>query len=555
MKPPEGPSSNKPPGIGPGDVDEQGNSSMTNDLNNTPSPQPADEGSPSNGAGTSRAPGGRVPRTARPERQQKPRFPLTDVGNAERFVKQWGDKIRYAPGRGWLVYRNGVWELDVLQDRMNFAVNTVRQMQREIGFDVALGERVPWALKSEAVPRLKAMLEIAASNPLIATRMDQFDRDPNLLAVANGVLELSSGRLHKHHQRFMLTRKVSTNYNLDAECPRFLAFLERVFSGDQDLIDYVKRVVGYLLTGHTSEQVMFFLVGSGANGKSVFLEVIRHLLGTYARQVEAETLMARVGQRPSNDIAALVGVRAVIANESTDGRALDEGRVKQITGGDTITARFLFKEFFDYLPTFKPMLATNHLPVIKGTDHGIWRRAQVIPFMMTIPENERDPHLVDRLKAEAEGILAWSVQGSQEWSLHRLQPPEAVTRATGEYRSDMDVLADFITDVVRDVPGARVRKADMRTAYLAWCRTQGIGPLSEKALGSRLKERGYAESKSGSVRLWRDVSLASLDDEEGQKGPMTASFVKLNLASWVTDPFPDPDESVPPVPGWRPDIN
>jgi putative DNA primase/helicase len=235
------------------------------------------------------------------------------------------------------------------------------------------------------------------------------------------------------------------------------------------LIRFVQRAVGYSLTGSTNEQCLFILYGSGANGKSTFLNTISAMLGDYARQTPTDTLLVKRGDGISNDVARLHGARFVSAMEVDNGRRLAEAQVKQLTGGDLMAARYLYQEFFEFRPQFKLFMGVNHTPVIQGTDHGIWRRIHLVPFTVTIAKEDQDKRLVEELHAERSGILRWAVEGCLTWQAEGLEPPTAVAEATEEYRAEMDVLARFLLEC-RDVgPEARVATGLLYARYVGWC--------------------------------------------------------------------------------------
>lgn len=272
--------------------------------------------------------------------------------------------------------------------------------------------------------------------------------------------------------------------------------------------------MGYSLTGHTSEQVLLLLYGIGANGKSTFLETVRALLGDYATQADFTTFLKRESDGARNDLARLVGTRFVSAVEAEAGKPLAEALVKQLTGGDTITARFLFREFFDFRPAFKLWLAANHKPTITGGDHGIWRRMRLVPFTVTIPEAERDAKLTSKLAAELPGILAWAVRGWLAWRAAGLGLPPEVQAATASYRDEMDALGPFLDEATAAVDGARITAKELYEAYEAWCAANGERPRSQKGFAMSLRERGFEAVKgSKGVRCWSGLALG------GEAGP------------------------------------
>jgi putative DNA primase/helicase len=281
-----------------------------------------------------------------------------------------------------------------------------------------------------------------------------------------------------------------------------------------ELIKFLQRSIGYALTGSTREQVLFFLYGTGANGKSTFIETCRNLLGDYAQQSEFDTFVTKKNDGPRNDIARLKGARLVAAVEAAQGRQLDENVIKQVTGGDTVTARFLYHEHFEFVPQFKLFLVANHKPVIVGTDEAIWRRIRLIPFTVTIPKEERDKHLLEKLQRELPGILAWAVRGCLKWQEDGLGEPEAVSIATADYRREMDVMADFIEE--QCVLGER-ETADAGMLYGKfhdWAKNNGEEELTQKKFGTQLRERGFEAAKKRGHRCWVGLRLRYETDDE-----------------------------------------
>ncbi|GHU07062.1 hypothetical protein FACS1894151_00830 [Spirochaetia bacterium] len=285
-----------------------------------------------------------------------------------------------------------------------------------------------------------------------------------------------------------------------------------------DIISFVQTVAGWALTGDTSAQTMFMLYGSGANGKSTFLNTIMYLLGDYAIATPTETFMRKNGDQITNDIARLRGTRFVTTTEAEQGRRLSEPLIKQITGNDRMTARFLYGEFFNFVPTFKIFIflllrpggsnfLTNHKPVIKGTDYGIWRRIKLIPFTTRIPEDKQDKHLEGKLRAEASGILNWLLEGTLRWRQEGLNVPAAILNATDEYRSEMDVIGNFLKECCVQREGATIRIRELFKAYQDWCEGNNEHACSERFLSLRLKEMGFEKGRTAEARFWSGIAL------------------------------------------------
>jgi putative DNA primase/helicase len=361
--------------------------------------------------------------------------------------------------------------------------------------------------RSESHSRIMDMIGLAKSEPEIPVRPQQLDADPWVLNLANGTLDLRTGQLREHRREDLITKLAPVAYDPAAPCPRWEAFLSRIFAGDAELIRFVQKAVGYSLTGSTQEQCFFILYGAGANGKSTLIQTISALLKDYAKQTPTETLLVQRRDGVRNDLARLQGARFVYASEAEGGRKLAEALIKQLTGGDTITARYLYQEHFEFLPAFKIWLAVNHKPGVQGTDHAIWRRMRLLPFTITIPEAEQDKRLTEKLQAELPGILRWAVEGCLLWQQEGLEPPLAVKRATGDYRAEMDVIAAFLQDCCVVGPERRVLAGDLYAEYTSWCRQMGETPVSQKALASALRERGCTPGRQSSERFWCGIGL------------------------------------------------
>lgn len=457
--------------------------------------------------------------------------PMTDLGNAERLVSWHGADLRFCHAdKKWLIWDGKHWKQDDDGEADRRAKDTVRSIYQEAAdapdnnMARALGIH---AMRSQAHPRIRAMISLAESEPQIAVRRADMDADPWLLNVNNGTVDLRLGDgaipigpirpigpigLREHRREDLLTRALRVDYDPDAECPLWHGFLRRVMGDNEELIGFLRRAVGYSLTGIVREQCLLILWGAGANGKSTFLETIMSLLGTYAVRTRAESLMVQRNDSIPNDIARLAGARMVTAMEAEEGRRLAESLVKSLTGGDQIAARFLNQEFFEFHPEFKIWLGTNHKPVIRGSDHAMWRRIRLVPFAVTIPEEEQDRDLREKLLAELPGILAWAVRGCLEWQRDGLGVPAEVRSATDGYREEMDVLGGFIADRCVIDPSSRESAKALYEAYRSWCAENGEDPRSQKWFGGKLRERGFDDAKTSTgVRCRMGVRLIVAD--------------------------------------------
>jgi putative DNA primase/helicase len=346
-----------------------------------------------------------------------------------------------------------------------------------------------FAIQSENRQRLDAMLSQAQTEPPVSEPGTSWNADPWLLGVDNGVVDLRTGQLRPGRHDDRVTFHVSVRYDPTAECLRWLLFLEEVFRGDREVIDFIQRAVGYSLTGITTEQCMFLCYGRGANGKTVLLAVLRALAGDYAYNAPFSLFEIHTRSAIPNDLAALVGRRLVTSSETNEGTRLNEARVKALTGCDPITARFLHGEFFTFDPVAKYWLAVNHKPTVQDDSYGFWRRVRLIPFTREFSDGEADDGLTEALLAELSGILAWAVQGALRWHRNGLGAPAAVRTATESYRVESDPLAPFLEECCVQgeellLPGGQAFKA-----YKAWGTTQGMSErelLSSRTFGSRM---------------------------------------------------------------------
>lgn len=438
-------------------------------------------------------------------------YPLTDLGNAERLAAQHGNYLRYChPWAQWFFWDGRRWTPDTRGVVVARAKETVRALYAEaaLAHEEHRRKRIAgWAAHCESRTKIDAMIALARSEEPIPVVPEEFDQDKFLFNVANGTINLRTGALRAHNPKDMITKITPVPYVPDAKAPTWLAFLNRIMDGNQDLIAFLRRAVGYSLTGDVSERVLFFLYGCGANGKSTFLETIRAMAGEYALRTPTETLLARRSDVVPNDIARLRGARLVTAAESEEGRRLAEALVKDLTGGDTVAARFLHREYFEFRPTGKIWLATNHKPVVRGTDRAIWDRIRLVPFSVVIPEEEQDKHMIDKLKAELPGILAWAVKGCLEWQEKGLGVPPEVREATERYRDAMDVLGAFLNDYCELDPLFTVTTKDLYQAYTGWCLANGETPIGKSAFSMRMEERGFHHFRTGKTRGWVGLRL------------------------------------------------
>jgi putative DNA primase/helicase len=436
------------------------------------------------------------------------KYEQNDIGNAHRLLERYGYALRFVVNVGWYAWDGKRWardEGDVVA--RHCAQETAKAIFAEIahisGDKDAIKARAKWAISSGYSARLTAMLSQA--EPHVAISPDDIDQNPWLFNCRNGTLNLQTRELKPHDPTDLITKLCPVDYDPAAAAPTWLTFLEEIFAGDEDLIGFVQRGFGYSLTGITREHVLFIMHGAGSNGKSVLLETIVAILSDYARQCPSDTFTAkdRTGSGISNDIARLVGSRLVSVVETDQDKRLAEGLVKQATGGDRMAARYMRQEFFEFTPKFKLWLATNHKPRIRGTDHGIWRRIRLIPFLVTFydadkaPEGEpiKNDQLADKLKTELPGVLAWLVRGCSEWQETGLTPSSAIEQATTDYRQSQDVVAAFLDDCCDVSPNYVCRAGLLYKIYKKWALDNGEILLSGKYFGDALTEKGLGPGK------------------------------------------------------------
>lgn len=427
---------------------------------------------------------------------------MTDMGNAERFIDHCGQDISYCHAwKTWLIWDGSRWQVDDTGAVERFAKDTVRKIPLEAALAPSDKKRkavLKHAQRSESAARLAAMIRLAMSDETVVTKPDEFDNNPMFLNAPNVVIDLLAWKSGKHNRAHKLMKQVIPQYDQNATCPAWDAFLHKIMGGNENLIRFLQRAVGYSITGQTSEQVVFFLHGKGSNGKSTFLEILRYILADYAMNTPTSTIMRSEGSTAANnDVARLRGARLVTAVETEENQRLAESTIKSITGGDSITARFLFSEFFEFKPEFKLWLACNHKPIITGVDNGIWRRIRLIPFGVIIPDSEKDIDLPNKLKAEAAGILNWMLEGCKQWQEQGLGMPEEVAAAVKEYRGEMDTLAQFFTDCCILSPSVFAAASQLYEAYQKWADMSGERAVTQRVFGSKLSERGLEKRRGG----------------------------------------------------------
>lgn len=454
----------------------------------------------------------------------------TDMGNARRLVLDHRNVLRYVPGLGWFDYSGTHWERDVDGQAMRLAKATVRSILDEASTLYAEAAKIVGPLEHEAAkkkadarllqakrsqsqPRLEALLTCASTEPELVLTAERLDADPWLLNTPNGTIDLRTGNVREHRADDHITKITGTAIEPMAT-PRWDEYLATTFGGDIALIECFQRRIGYTLTGDTREQVMFLAVGDGENGKTTGMEAIAAMLGDYATAADPATFTTAASDRAArSDLARLRGARLVSGDEIDTGAQLAESLVKRLTGGDRITARFPYRDEFEFRPVMKLWLTVNRLPRVDGDDHAIWRRLQVIPFTERI--QRPDKTLPRKLRAELPGILAWAVRGCLQWQRDGLGTCGAIDHAAAGYRRREDRVGLFLDECCELDATARVENGDLRDAYHEWERARGGKPAAD--LFDRLDKRGFATYRTKTARGRAGLRLTT-EDPSGDGG-------------------------------------
>jgi putative DNA primase/helicase len=431
--------------------------------------------------------------------------PLTDLGNAERFCLQHKADVRYLHAWDkWLVWDGTRWKIDVTGEVVRRAKATVRTIYREASeaSDPKDAKTIAqWATTSQSSPRIDALLKLARSEHPIPITHDELDTDPWLLNCSNGTLDLRTGVLRPHARKDLLTKSTGVDYlsAAESEDPLWQAFLHKTFDENSILIGFMQRLMGLALVGEQLEHVAPIAYGTGANGKGVFTGTIQAALGDYAMTAPHGLLMSKRGEQHPTELADLFGKRLVTIAETKDGQRLDEGLVKAITGGDKIRARRMREDFWEFAPSHLVILVTNHKPIVRGADYGIWRRLLLIPFTVTIPDEQQDKYLPTKLQAELPGILKWMVEGCLAWQKHGLCVPAAVRAATEQYKSESDTFAKWFDEHMEVNAVSECRASRAFRSYKLWCEETGETPLTQTQFGLNMNNKITGKRTSNGV--------------------------------------------------------
>jgi putative DNA primase/helicase len=458
-------------------------------------------------------------------------FNLTELGNAKRLVKTYRDRIRYCwAWKTWLIWDGKRWRPDDTGEVYRLAKSTIQGIASQAAAcdDKAKRRRLwTWALKSETRRAIEHMVVLAQSEPGIAVTPDLLDQNGWLFNVQNGTLNLRTGKLFEHRREDLITRIAPTIFDPDAKCALWEKTLGRVFEklpdnpdgepiANDQLIGFIRRLFGMCLTADVSEQILPIFYGSGANGKSTILGMILKMMGDdYAITAPPGLLVVRRGEAHPTERAVLFGKRFVADMESAEDARLNENLVKQLTGSDQIEARRMRENFWSFQPTHKLVMCTNHRPVIRETKNAIWRRVKLVPFAVEIPEIEQVKDLPRQLANELPGILAWCVRGCLEWQAAGLKVPEEVDEATQSYRNDQDILGQFIAEECTTDSSLFAKATPIYQRFTQWTQRTGEPPMSQKAFGSALGERGF-ERYENHGKCYRGIGLRASGDDESR---------------------------------------
>lgn len=445
----------------------------------------------------------------------------TDLGNAKRLVRTYGQQIRHVgEWNAWHYWDGQRWAKDRTGIVQRMARNTVRTIHEE-ALNLSDRDRArdlsKHAYRSESESRLNAMVSLARSEAEVAITPEALDADPWAFNVANGTLNLQTGCIRPHDPDDLLTKLAPVQYDPEAEAPHWLRFLNEIMGGDCELVDFLQRAVGYAMVGRVQEHVLFFLYGLGANGKTTFLNTLLQVFGEYGQQAEPDLLIQKRSEAHPTGVADLKGARLVTTSEIDAGRRLAESLVKQLTGGDRIKARFMRTDFFEFTPQHTLFMAANHKPVIKGTDNAIWRRIRLVPFDVTIPPERQDSRLGEKLEAEMPGILNWALEGCRSWQEVGLDAPDAVMAATAHYRADMDDLGAFIDEHCVLDNRADVEAQELYAKYREWADHVGVRAVARNVFGQQLQERGFESAKHHKTRRTVYLGIGLTPGSEGAR--------------------------------------
>lgn len=464
-------------------------------------------------------------------------FSLSDLGNAERLVTQYSDTIKYCcEAKTWLIWNGIRWEWDTTGQIERLAKKVVKSIYSEANSTESSDERIKiakWALESKSKTRIKAMIELAKTEESIPIKRSDLDKDDWLLNCINGTIELKKGILREHRREDFITLVAPVNYVPNATSEILEKFIDRILP-DEELKEFVQVAAGYGITGDTSEEKLFFAYGPAATGKSTLFAGIKATLGDYGSQTDFTTFLDQ-GKNGAvrNDVARLAGKRFVLTSEVDEGKKLAESLVKQITGNDTITARFLYQESFEFVPKMKIFMAANFRPKVNANDNAMWRRICQIPFIVHIPKDERDPSIKKFLSDPVNGgpaILSWLVDGCLKWQRDGLNIPKIVEDFTNEYKEEMDPIRDFLDDCCVKGTYANVNNTKLYQEYEDWAKETGEKYImSRKRFSQSLELKGFIQKRTSRERVWEGIGLKANNLSDENIPGISPKIIELNI--------------------------
>lgn len=433
----------------------------------------------------------------------------TDADNAIRLVRRFGDKLLYTPGLGYLVFEGGRWLQDIHNKRLKFATETARAISREAKHLSGKKQQDRYKFRRTSLSKASLDRMLALAQPDLSVDDSRLDADRMLLNVKNGTIDLTTGRLLPHDPADLITRQCAIHFNPKAKCPRFKRFLLQSASGDKAKARFIKKAIGYSLTGAVGENVLFFLYGPHGTGKSTLVNLVRDLLGEYGIHTPSNSLMVRQFDNGIPvDTARMKGARVVTAIEANAGQQFDEAKIKSWTGGDKLTGRFMRQNLFEFDPEFKLWLAANDLPRIRATDDAIWARFVIIRFAEQVKDNAKDRKLSERLRAEFEGILAWAVRGAKLWQKEGLQDKELFQYEKNAWRDQSDTVGRFFREKCHVAPlNQSILSSVLYGRYQTFCAECNEKPSSDKVFKARLIELGVSSKHTNKGTVWSGIEL------------------------------------------------
>ena len=435
----------------------------------------------------------------------------TDLGNSERYADRHACRVRYPHElSSWYHWDSNRWAMDKVGFAMSMAKITAREIAREASVLESEEDRKnknKWSIKSRSSASLKNMLHLAQCEGNIPVKAESFDADIWTLNTPTGMVDLRTGDISSHDPDKLCTKITHAGVDSSMATPNFDHFMDKTFGGDESLKRYVMQALGFSLTGSVREHVFFFCYGTGANGKGTLLNLVMEIMGDYAAATPEGLLMARQGDKHLAELVMLKGLRMAVGAETQEDRRLNEARMKNLTGGDPITADPKGGAYITFKPTHSLWLLGNHKPRIKGVDNGVWRRTRLIPFDNIVPDNEQDKDLNKKLWSERDGILAKLVEAAADWYANGFVKCEAVERATNAYRNEEDAFGQFIDNMCVTGPTEACAKVALREAYLEWVRRSGVRELTERSMNERIKRLGYKEIRRGTQRYWSGLNV------------------------------------------------